>query len=189
MSNIFFISDTHFGHANTFEKFKRNDGRPLRPFTSVDEMNGVMIKNWNAVVAPSDKIYHLGDVVINKKYLWIVSLLNGHKRLIRGNHDIFDTKKYLEIGFEEVYGTRVFEGEQMIFSHIPLYKECITTRFGTNVHGHLHSNVLYDIKYLCISVEHTKYAPISLNEIRERIESNKKNGRVTDYSEVDYGKY
>ena len=32
-----------------------------RPFGSVTEMDKTMIRNWNAVVAPDDDIWHLGD--------------------------------------------------------------------------------------------------------------------------------
>ena len=53
MVNIFFSSDHHLGHANTFEKFKREDGvTPLRPFSSIDEMDFAMIERHNAIVKP-----------------------------------------------------------------------------------------------------------------------------------------
>ena len=103
MYNTFIVSDTHFGHEKTCTVFKREDGSPLRSFRDADEMNAEMIKRWNAVVRPHDKVYHLGDVVINKKFLYILPLLNGKKRLIRGNHDIYPTKTYLQY-FDEKIG-------------------------------------------------------------------------------------
>ncbi|NBU74861.1 MAG: hypothetical protein EBS30_06540, partial [Planctomycetes bacterium] len=54
------------------------------------------IKNWNDRVGPNDKVYHLGDVVINRKALGIMRRLNGDKVLIRGNHDIFRDDEYRE---------------------------------------------------------------------------------------------
>ena len=79
------ISDTHFGHEKTCTVFTREDGSPLRPFSCAEEMDEFMVKAWNERVRPNDKVYHLGDVVINRKFLHILSRLNGSKVLIRGN--------------------------------------------------------------------------------------------------------
>lgn len=201
--NRFVISDTHFGHTNSWAKFKREDGSPLRPFSSTEEMDETMVSRWNAVVKERDTVYHLGDVVINRKSLGIVSRLNGRKILIRGNHDIFRDEDYRDAGFEQIHGVRVFT-DQWIFSHIPLHPESVTQRFRVNVHGHLHAHEvmkpyfkqwlskepkhfagLYytvdklnvdhspipDNRYLCVSVEHTDYAPISFDEIEARLKA------------------
>ena len=52
---IFFTGDTHFAHRRIIELAKR-------PFTTVEEMDEVMIKRWNAVVTANDVVYHLGDL-------------------------------------------------------------------------------------------------------------------------------
>lgn len=137
--NRFVISDHHFGHTNSWEKFKLADGSPLRPFTSDDEMNEAMIERHNAKVKQHDTVYFLGDVVINRKHLQLVKRLNGRKILIRGNHDIFRDEDYREVGFEQIHGVRVFV-DKFILSHIPLHPDCVTGRFRVNVHGHLHAN-------------------------------------------------
>jgi len=188
MSNRFVISDTHFGHTNSWQLFKRPDGSPLRPFTSTEEMDEAMIERWNAKVGPHDTVYHLGDVVINRKYLHLVKRLNGKKRLVRGNHDIFKDQDYRDVGFDSLYGVRVFT-DKFILSHIPLHPDCITHRFKVNVHGHLHANEVtrkiatkvwapvgqhdlideIDPRYLCVSVEHTNYEPLSFEEVDARI--------------------
>ena len=186
MSNRFVISDTHFGHTNSWQLFKRPDGSPLRPFSSTEEMDEAMIERWNAKVQPHDVVYHLGDVVINRKYLHLVKRLNGKKRLVRGNHDIFKDQDYRDVGFDSLYGVRVFT-DKFILSHIPLHPDCITHRFKVNVHGHLHANEVMrtrtnmvhgtmtglvtepDPRYLCVSVEHTNYEPLSFEEVDDRI--------------------
>lgn len=183
--NRFVISDTHFGHTNSWEKFKLEDGSPLRPFTSTEEMDETMIERWNAKVQPQDTVYHLGDVVINKKYLHLVERLNGRKILIRGNHDIFGDEQYYLAGFEQIHGVRVFV-DKFILSHIPLHPDCVTERFKVNVHGHLHANEVMtrsrpapyvdtcgdriDPRYLCVSVEHTNYEPLHFDEVQARID-------------------
>lgn len=176
MSNTFIISDTHFGHEKCCTVFKRADGSPLRPFANADEMNDEMIRRWNAVVRPHDKVYHLGDVVINKRYLPLLHQLNGKKRLIRGNHDIFPTRVYLEY-FDEIYGVRVLD--DMILSHIPLARDSITDRFNVNVHGHTHAAEMInpdttdrvDYRYMNVCVEHTDYTPIAIDVLRDKIKN------------------
>lgn len=186
MSNRFVISDTHFGHTNSWEKFKLPNGDPLRPFTSTEEMDETMVERWNAVVRPQDTVYHLGDVVINRKSLHHVKRLNGKKRLVRGNHDIFKDEDYREVGFESLYGVRVFV-DQFILSHIPLHPDSVTERFRVNVHGHLHAGEVMtksrpapyvdtyedriDPRYLCVSVENTDYRPLSFDEVEARIKA------------------
>jgi calcineurin-like phosphoesterase family protein len=164
MGQTWFISDTHYGHEKTCTEFKRADGSPLRPFANAEEMNEVMVERWNTRVRPEDKVYHLGDVVIHKRFLPIVGRLNGSKRLVRGNHDVFKTREYLEY-FKEVYGVRVLPDLGLVLSHIPLHLDSIRPRFGTNLHGHLHAGVIDHPAYVNVCVEHTDYAPISLDEI------------------------
>jgi len=162
--NIFLTADTHFGHAGMC-KFLRNDGTKLRPWETPEEMDEVMVERWNKVVRPNDKVYHLGDVVIARKNLATLSRLNGDKVLIKGNHDIFSLKDYLK-HFRDIRAYHVLD--HMLLSHIPVHPES-KGRFKANVHGHTHANVIPDPWYQCVCVEHTDWAPISLEEVRKRI--------------------
>jgi len=186
MPAVFLVSDTHFGHAGVC-RFTRNDGvTKLRPWDNAEEMDEAMIKAWNERVRPNDKVYHLGDVVINRKALPILNRLNGDKVLIRGNHDIFKDEDYTPY-FRSLRGYHVMNG--MILSHIPLHTESLG-RFGVNIHGHLHANrvkkirsvnvktgeLLYsnenDVRYHCVCVEQTPdFAPILFEDVIKRIEA------------------
>ena len=162
MAEIFLISDTHFGHANVLT-FK-HDGKPLRPFGSLTEMHVEMIDRWNSVVTPQDKVYHLGDVAFSKEGLKLLHMLNGKKRLVRGNHDLFKTSAYLE-HFQEIYGVRHIDGIWM--THVPMHPDCLNEkRVNINVHGHLHANKINDDRYVNVSVECVNYTPVSIDEIR-----------------------
>ena len=190
MPAVFLVSDTHFGHAGVCH-FTRNDGvTKLRPWTDPDEMDEEMVRRWNDRVRPNDKVYHLGDVVINRKALKIMHRLNGDKVLIRGNHDIFRDDEY-RLYFRELRAYHVMNG--MILSHIPIH-EASLGRFGTNIHGHLHANrvmkkawvnkvstydprpyiieeEVVDPRYHCVCVEHTDYTPILFEDVIKRIEN------------------
>ena len=177
MPSVFLTSDTHFGHVGVC-KFTRADGvTKLRPWTDPDEMDEAMVKAWNETVKPTDKVYHLGDVVINRKALKIMHRLNGDKVLIRGNHDIFRDDEYRE-HFRELRAYHVMNG--MILSHIPLHPESLS-RFGTNIHGHTHSNRvmlpgfggkitdIVDVRYHCVCVEQTDFRPILFEDVIQKI--------------------
>jgi calcineurin-like phosphoesterase family protein len=182
MPNVFLTSDTHFGHVNICN-FTNYDGSPVRPWDSVEEMDEEMVKRWNETVGPKDKVYHLGDVVINRKSLQILDRLNGDKVLIKGNHDIFPLKDYVKY-FRDIRAYHVMNG--FILSHIPVHKDSIA-RFGANIHGHTHGNrvrklrgvnvktgeLLYsdviDPDYFCVCVEQTDYRPISFEDVLKKI--------------------
>lgn len=170
MPAIFLVSDTHFGHAGVC-RFLRDDGTKLRPWDNPEDMDEEMIKRWNETVRPKDKVYHLGDVVINRKALKTLNRLNGEKVLIKGNHDIFKLEEYTEY-FKDVRGYHVLNG--MILSHIPIHEESLA-RFGTNIHGHLHynrvkKNEVIDPRYHCVCVEHTDYRPILFEDVIKKIQ-------------------
>lgn len=170
MVDTWLIADTHFGHLGVC-KFMKNDGvTKLRPWTDPAEMDEAMIELWNKNVKPNDKVYHLGDVVINRKALQTLYRLNGNKVLIKGNHDIFRLEEYIP-HFRDIRATHVLNG--LILTHIPVHSESLS-RFGTNIHGHLHANRVtcgdaIDPRYYCVSVEHTDFAPIHFDEVMKRI--------------------
>lgn len=174
MPAVFLVSDTHFGHAGVC-RFLREDGTKLRPWDNPDDMDEEMVKRWNDTVRPNDKVYHLGDVVINRKALKTLARLNGDKVLIRGNHDIFRDEEY-RLYFRELRAYHVMNG--MILSHIPIHADSLG-RFGVNIHGHLHANrvkvqdtykrLVIDTRYHCVCVEQTDFRPVLFEHVLERI--------------------
>jgi calcineurin-like phosphoesterase family protein len=166
MANIFLISDTHFGHENMYT-FVRENGARVRPeFADATEGDEVMIARWNSVVRPYDKVYHLGDVCFKVDVLdRVMSRLNGKKRLVRGNHDLLQTKKYLQY-FDEVYGSRRID--RLELTHIPVH-EASLGKCRANVHGHTHAEPPYGPRYFNVSVERIGYTPISLEELNREI--------------------
>lgn len=88
MQNIFFISDTHFGHENII-KFTH------RRHSSIESHDESIIENINDLVKKRDYLYHLGDFCwgdtarkqteFAKEILSRIVCKNIH--LVMGNHD------------------------------------------------------------------------------------------------------
>lgn len=139
-------------------------------------MNETIIENWNRVVKPQDKIYHLGDVAMGQSdgaHHNLFKRLNGHKRLIVGNHDKLKSKS-LHMNFEKISLWKGFHEEGFTCVHIPLKIEQL--RDGSVcVHGHIHQNVIPDPRYINVCVEQTGYSPVHMDEIIARVKAVKNN--------------
>lgn len=57
--DTYFTADTHFFHANRV-KYRED-------CASVEEMNDILVSNWNSVIKPDDQVYFLGDFVFGSK--------------------------------------------------------------------------------------------------------------------------
>lgn len=78
---VYFTADLHLGHENVIRLCDR-------PFASGEEMDAVLIENWNRRVGKKDTVYILGDLIWDKKKaLQYLQQLSGKKILITGNHD------------------------------------------------------------------------------------------------------
>ena len=163
MRKIYLISDTHFNHVNIIKYCNR-------PFNNVEEMNKILIKNWNNTVRDRDIVYFLGDFVLSKNKGTVMKkyneLLNGEIIFIKGNHD----KKGKKFEIIE-YGDYKF-----MLIHNP--DSSYTFNFDDWViHGHHHANHLDDYPFINpikkrvnVSVEVIDYKPVSLDLIIKLIE-------------------
>lgn len=140
MSNKWFISDLHFGHANIL-KFQKD----TRPYSSVEEMDEDIIKTWNDYIKKGDVVYVVGDFSFHNdaETRRIVSRLNGTKILIRGNHDKNKTRTLLDMGFSDVYDYTVLKlsggstKKKIALSHYP-YQASLLKRLLDRLKGNLH---------------------------------------------------
>ena len=174
--NTWFCSDHHFGHANIIKFTDKPGGKLIRPFASIEEHDETIIANHNALVTPKDRVYFMGDVAINKKFMHMVGRMNGRKKLIKGNHDIFALKDYTPY-FEDIVACRVYPDHDLIVSHFPVHPGQLEHRFKWNAHGHLHINEVWrdappgdgseelDTRYINLCMEHTEFKPVSMDEL------------------------
>ena len=188
--HTFFTSDTHFNHANIIRFCNR-------PFKDVEQMNEVMITNWNNAISKDDTVFHLGDFCLGSAAEWtkILDRLNGKIYLIMGNHDLKNIRQGFISRFEHVAMQMHIEvGKQRIYlCHYPFlyfeggYKE-VWQLFG---HVHTRKNntgndaerlqYLYPTQY-DVGVDNNDFTPVSFGlvkrfidkQIDERKEQNKK---------------
>lgn len=179
--NIFFTSDTHFFHNNII-KFCN------RPFSSVEEMNETLIKNWNDKVPKDGIVFHLGDFAFcgSGELKNIVDRLNGKIYLTLGNHDRKIINKYAKYMFADVnmqYYIRI-ENTSIYLNHLPFLcydgtyrKENYTWQLFGHVHSSKNNTVGKDNERLInlfpmqldVGVDNWNYTPVSFNEVKERI--------------------
>ena len=134
---IYYIADLHLGHENVIRFDKR-------PFNNIQEMEKVIVSNWNNRVHQDDTVYVLGDFAWAKENEWlpILAKFKGQINLIRGNHDpkqfsnstrrlLHDIKDYKEIHDS---------GRQVILCHypIPFYKHSNKDKYYM-LYGHVHN--------------------------------------------------
>jgi calcineurin-like phosphoesterase family protein len=172
---IWFTSDNHFGHENII-KFTN------RPFNSVEEMDAAMVNHWNAVVEPSDTVYHLGDFCLGdanmaRRYF---AILNGHVKILGNpwhhdrrwlNWDMYtgpDAEDIVEVlppmvvlEFPE-YGDDRYP-QVLVLCHYPL-AEWDRKHYGAwHLHGHSHGHS--HGKAFDIGVDCNHFRPISLSGV------------------------
>lgn len=163
-ASLWFISDTHFGHAGILF---------MRPFRDTVEMDEAMIAAWNTRILPKDHVFHLGDFSFHRpeKTLEILARLNGVKYLIRGNHDRNNLNAaclaMFDGGVDHYHEITV--GSQLIcLCHFPFRSWNGMHHNSWNLHGHSHGSMQPNGKQLDVGVDvGKKYRPISLQEIME----------------------
>lgn len=145
MASIFFCSDLHFCHNQSFLYEPRG-------FSSINEMNEKIIENWNKIVPKNGITYCLGDIMLNdnKKGIECFNRLNGEIFVIFGNHDSDTRKNLLAAECPNFrggwYAYLIKHGKMNIYlSHYPT----LTANYDDdnkhfsqhvlNFHGHLHA--------------------------------------------------
>ena len=135
-THTFFTSDTHFFHSKVIRYCNR-------PFQSVEQMNEVLIENWNSVVKKKDTVFHLGDFCFGSPAQWndILDKLNGKIHLIIGNHDQKVCRK-LENRFESISMQMYIniDGQIICFNHYPFLCYSGSGWKVWQLHGHIHIN-------------------------------------------------
>lgn len=172
MNKIYFSSDFHFCHTQPFCYEPRG-------FTSPEEMNETIIKNFNEVIDDDDDVYFLGDLMLNDNDAGMAAAarLRGRWHLILGNHDTNNRQelyKKLPNVVEITYATIIKYGHYHFYlSHYPTLtgndKPGLRANL-LNLYGHTHQKVpisYYSPYMYNVGVDAHNCKPVSIEQVIE----------------------
>jgi calcineurin-like phosphoesterase family protein len=155
--SIWFTSDLHIGDSrlNLY-------GRDVVVRTTED-MDRMIIDNYNRKVREHDLVYFLGDIIYDSKYISLLKELKGTKILIKGNYDDNYTDDMLLKYFDEVHESLTIElnGISLFLNHYPT--RCKSEMF--NICGHIHGAWRFQRNMINVGTDAWCYYPISSEQI------------------------
>jgi calcineurin-like phosphoesterase family protein len=186
--NLFFVSDTHFGHSNICRGSTRwtDADSKTRDFDTVDQMNDRIVDGINASVKENDILFHLGDWSFGgfeniEKFRNRINCKNIH--IVLGNHDhhIKRNKEDIQSLFssvnEYVYlvvkynqGTKFHGKDTFALMHYPITSWNNMNDGVIMLHGHVHFSKEMRIgrgKTMDVGVDGNGMDPLSIKQVRE----------------------
>lgn len=177
-----FTADTHFGHNNIIRYSNR-------PFTSVEEMDDVIINNINNLVQPGDTLWFLGDFCFGPRdperfYRVAESYRNriecNNIILIWGNHDPNrfahkreerDSAGKFRRLFKDDYDLKqtTVMGQKIVLCHYAMRVWDKSHHGAWHLYGHSHGSLPDDPNSLSFDcgVDCHDYKPLNFNEVGE----------------------
>lgn len=166
---LFYISDLHLSHANIINTCNR-------PYDNIEDMNKLLIDNWNKVITNDDIVYFLGDFSFKcnqEQATKFLLQLKGKKYFIKGNHDktTWLNKLKEQRLIEDWYDYKEINdnGRMVILCHYPLHSWNGLYHGSYHLYGHVHNNTVENAEWqknrFNVSCEAIDYKPITLDEL------------------------
>jgi calcineurin-like phosphoesterase family protein len=155
--NYYFSSDHHFGHKNIIKYCNR-------PFSSLEEMDIKLIKNWNNTVSEEDTVYYLGDFQFNNQRDYKEEL-KGNIVFIRGNHD--KNTKIKSLVESMIIKLRQYT---VMCSHVPIWdNKDISDNVNFFLNAHVHEEwkhfKINDRYTINVGVDQWEFRPVSIKKL------------------------
>lgn len=170
----FVTSDLHIFHHNIIKYSNR-------PFNNADEMNSVLLENWNSVVSKDDVVFNLGDFSFanDEKTVEFLNKLNGIQFFVYGNHDrVMQSDKVQKfckengkiVRFCDVMSLR-YEGHFIFMSHYA-HRTWDRSHHGSlHLYGHSHGTLPGVGRSMDVGVDSTdmqsNFTPFLLDDVVE----------------------
>lgn len=174
--NTFVIADTHFGHEN-MRKLRVKAGIGGFNCQNTEEMNEMLIDNWNSVVDENDNVVVIGDFVWRPAIFdSIFRALHGRKYLVAGNHDYSAARAYkgwvkvedimrLKVGLEDNAPKK--ERVYVYCCHYPIRNWNRMYHGSFFIYGHTHADDMRDRREFNAGVDMSidPYRPRRLSDV------------------------
>ena len=179
----YLTADPHFGHGKMIST-------GARPFGSVDEMNRVLIENWNKVVNDKDVVWVIGDFAFNmteREVAEVFYALKGRLRLVLGNHD-YDNSGEVKPAVARLPWERIVAraeikhaGQRIILDHYAGMVWSADHHGSYLAYGHSHGRLPGLPGSIDVGMDSQNYRPISVDEfVRQADESVRNHQQVLD---------
>lgn len=182
---LWLISDLHYFHKSICLYSNR-------PFSSVEDMNEALIKNWNAVVKSNDEVWNLGDFSFGTydQTCSILKRLNGKHNFVMGNHDKVISKNKDDLLKSKLFSSIQdykeikYNEQNIVLFHFSL-RVWNKSHYGSwCLWGHSHGSLLQPYgKSIDVGVDSkiitNEYRPISFDEIK--VFMDKQSMKVVDH--------
>ena len=186
--NLFFTSDTHYGHSNICRATTNwtDADSVTRDFKSLDHMNNTIVDNINSIVGENDVLIHLGDWSFGgfENIAELRSrIICKNIHLTYGNHDhhirrnkgdiqsIFSsTQDYMQLDIRRPSdkGKNMMDKFSFICMHYPIASWDSMNANMIHLHGHTHLPKhlrIADGRAMDVGCDGNDLQPISLEEV------------------------
>lgn len=198
-----YTSDPHFGHANMILLQRRSflRGGDVVPGRNGgwrwasdeikdkrrDEMDLVIMSNWNNVVGPSDDVYVLGDFSFADPFPY-VRQLNGRIHLVLGNHDYkrkYKKRRHPFYEVQDVVNLNINQYERIFMAHYAHRVWPASHKGSYHLYGHSHDNLPpWGLSFDC-GIDGHDLTPWTEEEVLERFRAMKEELKEKERDDAD----
>lgn len=162
-----FTADEHYGHQNIIEYSNR-------PFSSIGEMNRMLIVNHNAVVKDNDVVIHAGDFTLNHSrenvYKRYINKLKGNHVFLKGSHDYWIPWK----GSQQIWERKIGK-YYIVVCHYAMHTWARSHYNSFHLFGHSHGKLDLPGKRWDCGVDNNEFFPISFDQVIKIMEERSDN--------------
>lgn len=156
MNNVCW-SDLHVDHLNAAKQ---------RGFDNLKDYQDCIAEAWIKNVTPRTTVIIVGDAALYNDGLRFIKKLPAYKKiLVLGNHDKERgncIRDILEV-FDDVEGLYKHKSSPVWFQHCPMHMSQLRGR--KNVHGHSHTDIIKDERYVNVCWDLLPNGPVDLEAI------------------------